>query len=219
MLGQIFEDKFRVMLDMRERVEASEDIPPNEMRRLAARFPGVLRELEMTETDELVARAQRFATATGRARGSAWVLAQARYHALWSLAIAYKSGSQDEMPTLVGTLQSSEQDILRKRLEDSGGRSTLNDWILAHAGAPLGWGADRVRSLFDGRARVSDPSLERGARDAIGLCRSCLHHRTSRNARGSEFHLCARAQGSDAWRKYPPLPVVGCAGHDLGPAK
>ena len=53
-------------------------------------------------------------------------------------------------------------------------------------------------------------------RDGSGLCASCLHTRLQRNARGSTFRRCARADGDPRFVRYPPLPVLRCAGHETG---
>jgi len=49
----------------------------------------------------------------------------------------------------------------------------------------------------------------------IGLCASCRHARTIRSSKGSEFWLCERSKSEpERFRKYPPLPVVRCAGFE-----
>jgi len=50
--------------------------------------------------------------------------------------------------------------------------------------------------------------------DAIGLCATCRHARTIRNARGSIFHLCCRAETDERFARYPRLPVLLCPGHE-----
>ena len=47
-----------------------------------------------------------------------------------------------------------------------------------------------------------------------GLCASCVHARRVTSARGSTFILCARSQTDAHYPKYPPLPVLRCAGHE-----
>ena len=47
-----------------------------------------------------------------------------------------------------------------------------------------------------------------------GLCASCAHVRVQRNDRGSEFLRCAKAESDPRYRKYPPLPVLACAGQE-----
>ncbi|RYZ04958.1 MAG: hypothetical protein EOO73_21430 [Myxococcales bacterium] len=52
-------------------------------------------------------------------------------------------------------------------------------------------------------------------RSRVGLCTACLHARVITSAKGSSFWLCGRAASEPArFRKYPPLPVVRCAGFE-----
>jgi hypothetical protein len=51
-------------------------------------------------------------------------------------------------------------------------------------------------------------------RPHAGLCESCRHQQLVRTTRGSEFSLCRRSRTDPAYPKYPPLPVVRCAGHE-----
>jgi hypothetical protein len=56
-----------------------------------------------------------------------------------------------------------------------------------------------------------------GGSDArIGLCAACAHARVQHGARGSTFWRCARADDDARFRRYPPLPVRECAGHEQG---
>ncbi len=48
----------------------------------------------------------------------------------------------------------------------------------------------------------------------VGLCASCEHVRRVTSDRGSVFYRCARAESDAAYRKYPALPVVMCAGYE-----
>ncbi len=48
----------------------------------------------------------------------------------------------------------------------------------------------------------------------IGLCASCSHARVIQSAKGSSFWMCQRAAEDPRFRKYPPLPVQRCAGHE-----
>lgn len=48
-----------------------------------------------------------------------------------------------------------------------------------------------------------------------GLCDTCAHQKLIRNTRGSTFSLCERSKVDPAYRKYPPVPVRRCAGHEL----
>jgi hypothetical protein len=48
-----------------------------------------------------------------------------------------------------------------------------------------------------------------------GLCGACLHVRVIRSGRGSVFLMCERGLRKEpGYVKYPPLPVVRCAGHE-----
>ncbi len=49
-----------------------------------------------------------------------------------------------------------------------------------------------------------------------GLCADCRHARRIANRRGSEFLLCGRAVNDPRYRRYPPLPVLRCPGHQPG---
>jgi hypothetical protein len=48
----------------------------------------------------------------------------------------------------------------------------------------------------------------------VGLCDSCEHQQLVRNTRGSTFSLCKRSRQDPAYPRYPPLPVVECAGYE-----
>ena len=50
----------------------------------------------------------------------------------------------------------------------------------------------------------------------VGLCSACAHARVQRNARGSSFWRCGRADEDERYRRYPPLPVRACEGHEAG---
>jgi hypothetical protein len=47
-----------------------------------------------------------------------------------------------------------------------------------------------------------------------GLCDTCAHQQVVRNTRGSVFSLCLRSRTDPAYPKYPPVPVLACAGHE-----
>ena len=51
---------------------------------------------------------------------------------------------------------------------------------------------------------------------ATGLCDSCRHQRIIRNTRGSVFSLCERSRTDPAYPRYPRLPVLECAGYEVG---
>jgi len=48
-----------------------------------------------------------------------------------------------------------------------------------------------------------------------GLCDRCAYQRLVRTTRGSVFSLCERSRTEPAsFPRYPPLPVLGCAGFE-----
>lgn len=51
--------------------------------------------------------------------------------------------------------------------------------------------------------------------DPVGLCAHCTWCRVVATGR-SRFYLCRRSSSDPAYRKYPPLPVVRCPGHEEG---
>ena len=53
---------------------------------------------------------------------------------------------------------------------------------------------------------------------AAGECATCAHARALRNRRGSIFVLCGRARDDASFKRYPPLPVSGCAGYERASA-
>lgn len=46
------------------------------------------------------------------------------------------------------------------------------------------------------------------------LCASCLYRRTVISGTGSRFLLCTKSQQDKRFPKYPPQPVVRCAGYE-----
>jgi hypothetical protein len=46
-----------------------------------------------------------------------------------------------------------------------------------------------------------------------GLCGTCAHARTVVSGKGSTFYMCRLAAVDPTFRKYPPLPVLSCRGH------
>ena len=55
-------------------------------------------------------------------------------------------------------------------------------------------------------------------RPEIGLCAECKHARVQRNARGSEFWRCLKAETDARFERYPRLPVSECAGYERAPS-
>ena len=60
---------------------------------------------------------------------------------------------------------------------------------------------------------MSDPRAQR-VPPAAGLCGTCRHARAIANDRGSVFVLCGRSRADARYSRYPPLPVVSCAGFE-----
>jgi len=50
-----------------------------------------------------------------------------------------------------------------------------------------------------------------------GLCATCRHARVVRSDRGSVFYRCLLAATDPRFSKYPPLPVLRCAGYEASP--
>jgi hypothetical protein len=46
-----------------------------------------------------------------------------------------------------------------------------------------------------------------------GLCGSCVNARIIENRKGSRFFMCELSKTDPRFPKYPPLPVVACAGY------
>jgi hypothetical protein len=65
-------------------------------------------------------------------------------------------------------------------------------------------------------AKADSDVLLRRAR--VGLCLTCAHARSIRSAKGSEFWLCELSKTNSRFKKYPPLPIVQCAGFSASPA-
>jgi len=61
---------------------------------------------------------------------------------------------------------------------------------------------------------MNDPRASRQVGDGrAGLCASCTHLQIVRSARGSEFVLCRLSFSDPRFPKYPPQPVLECAGY------
>jgi hypothetical protein len=48
----------------------------------------------------------------------------------------------------------------------------------------------------------------------VGLCLTCHWMRVVTNRRGSAFYRCALAERDPRFVRYPPLPVLACAGYE-----
>jgi hypothetical protein len=47
-----------------------------------------------------------------------------------------------------------------------------------------------------------------------GLCGNCRHHTWIESGRGSRFLRCELSFVDSRFPKYPPLPVLSCAGYE-----
>ena len=47
----------------------------------------------------------------------------------------------------------------------------------------------------------------------LSLCQTCVHARLIVSGKGSRFLLCQLSQQDRRYAKYPPQPIVRCAGH------
>jgi len=54
--------------------------------------------------------------------------------------------------------------------------------------------------------------------DRAGLCASCRFAAVVTSSRGSSFYMCTLSQTNSAFRRYPVLPVLQCAGYQRNPA-
>ena len=48
----------------------------------------------------------------------------------------------------------------------------------------------------------------------VGLCLTCQFSRVVTSDRGSRFYFCERSKTDPRFPKYPPLPVLACAGYE-----
>jgi hypothetical protein len=70
----------------------------------------------------------------------------------------------------------------------------------------------RRRGLWCYARRVGAPQEAQQERARAGLCADCVHARRIESDRGAIFYLCELAAVNTAYRKYPALPVLRCAG-------
>lgn len=47
----------------------------------------------------------------------------------------------------------------------------------------------------------------------VSVCRTCEHCKEVVSGKGSRFMLCQLSQSDRQYPKYPPQPVIRCAGH------
>ena len=60
------------------------------------------------------------------------------------------------------------------------------------------------------------PRDEQAQGPPAGLCSGCVHVRRITNARGSTFYMCRLSFEDPRFPRYPPIPVVSCAGFEPG---
>jgi len=53
------------------------------------------------------------------------------------------------------------------------------------------------------------------AADRVGLCATCTHVDVVSSSKGMTFYRCRLSETDPAFRKYPVLPVIACAGYRL----
>ena len=75
--------------------------------------------------------------------------------------------------------------------------------------------ARRVETQDDQKRDDQKQEEEIRERARAGLCAGCLHARRVESDRGAKFYLCELAAVDAAYRKYPALPVIRCAGFQL----
>jgi hypothetical protein len=51
-------------------------------------------------------------------------------------------------------------------------------------------------------------------RARVGLCLTCQFSRVVQSDRGSRFYFCERSKTDPRFPKYPPLPLLACAGYE-----
>jgi len=76
----------------------------------------------------------------------------------------------------------------------------------AHAAGNYG----AARWYFGG---VTEREQINAERERAGLCADCEHARRIESDRGTVFYLCELSATDARFPKYPPLPVIRCAGY------
>ena len=71
----------------------------------------------------------------------------------------------------------------------------------------------RPRGVWCYARRVGTQHEVQQERARAGLCADCIHARRIESDRGAIFYLCELAAVDAAYRKYPALPVLRCAGY------
>jgi len=68
-----------------------------------------------------------------------------------------------------------------------------------------------IQQCYARRVGTQDEAQHERAR--AGLCADCVHARRIESDRGARFYLCELSAVDPAYRKYPALPVIRCAGY------
>ena len=71
----------------------------------------------------------------------------------------------------------------------------------------------RPRGVWCYARRMATQREVQQERARAGLCADCIHARRIESDRGAIFYLCELAAVDAAYRKYPALPVLRCAGY------
>jgi hypothetical protein len=87
-------------------------------------------------------------------------------------------------------------------------KSTAKNATAAPLGATL---PPCAGQCYARRVETREEAEEERAR--AGLCADCIHARRIESDRGAIFYLCELAAVDPAYRKYPALPVLRCAGY------
>ena len=63
---------------------------------------------------------------------------------------------------------------------------------------------------------MNDTGGERqaGGDEPAGLCATCAHMQIVTSGRGSRFYMCRLSFTDPRFARYPPIPVIACAGHE-----
>lgn len=61
---------------------------------------------------------------------------------------------------------------------------------------------------------MNDRPPQRQVSSPAGLCGGCRHVQLVQSARGSTFYLCRLSVSDPRFPRYPPIPVLTCAGFE-----
>jgi hypothetical protein len=112
-------DKYQQLLELRRARERGEPPPPRLVfQRLAARFPGALRELDRMPMPTLERRIAELALARASGVTRDWMAISASYHELLRFALRYKG----KAPDLTALPAGCDREFLDRLAEPPGGR-------------------------------------------------------------------------------------------------